>query len=103
MPLRYRQRYETVDDIERNYCNEGHYVMPPGITSPGKALRLEAAREREARLEYEEYVRRTTPWYMNFNIDMNNEHDVRSTMELLQMRLKQLENDPIFIPDPKYY
>ena len=102
MPFRYKRRYETVEDIERDYCNEGHYVMPPGITSPGKAARLEIARAREARLEQEEYERRTAPWYMNFNIDMNNEFDIKSTIELLQMRLNQLNENPIFIPDPMY-
>lgn len=103
MPLRYKRHYETVEDIERNYCNEGHYPFPPGFTSPGKAIRLEAAREREARLQYEEYKRRTAPYIMTFNVDMNNEYDIRNTMELLQFRLKQLEDDPIIIPDPMYY
>ena len=101
----FENRHETIEDIENNYYHEGHYVMPPGIMSPGKALRLENARQRDSDLTMMEryrrmldYEQRSKPLVMEFSMDLNNEYDLETIMEICKSNLERLKTNPISKP-----
>ena len=103
MPFRYDKNYEREDEVENNRANEGRYVMPPGCTTTGIELRKFAARERERRLQELEFERRTRPCNMTLDIDLNNEYDIKAAIQMLQSRLRILEETDIIVPHPRQY
>ena len=98
MPFRYDKHYETEEELEENYYNEGHYRFPPGFESPGLALRRQEARDRKRRLQELEMQERMRSWYMDFHVDMNDLNQIEFTIKLLQERAQELKNNPIIVP-----
>ena len=103
MPFKYSKNYEREDEVENNRANEGRYVMPPGCTTTGIELRKAAARERERRLQEIEFQQRTRPSYMHLDIDLNNIYDVKAAIQMLEARVRMLEETDIIVPHPRQY
>lgn len=101
MPYKYSKRYETVDDIAREYNRPYAPKVFPGTHLYDRVYREEAARYREQYLKELEFQDQMAARPFSFNIDMRNKYEIKNAIRVLQAALEEIENEEFIVPyDP---
>lgn len=104
MPYKYDRKYETVEDIAKEYNRPYAPKVFPGTHLYDRVYREEAARRREQYLKELEFQDQMAARPFTLNIDMRNKYEIRNAIHVLQAALEELEKEEFVIPyDPNEF
>lgn len=99
MPYSYKHKYETQEDIDREYGDtRRHSRRIAGTFNEVRVLREEAARERQEYLETLDFEDQMAARNISLNVDARNKYQLKSTISMLQGMLDELEKENFEVP-----